>query len=77
MAGNAGNEISLWTILVCWAGAIVSAIVSYILQRRSFAEARQQRAEDKTETRKTLGLNLFHKMMRITSTLEITQTQSR
>jgi hypothetical protein len=60
----------IWSIVSLLAGTVISAIVSYVLQRRSFSEAKEQRAKDKVEARKTLGLTLFHKMMRITSTLE-------
>lgn len=67
MTGDAGNQITIWSIASLLAGTVVSAIVSYLLQRRSFSEAREQRAKDKFEARKTLGLTLFHKMMRITS----------
>jgi hypothetical protein len=70
MTGDAGNQITIWSIVSLLAGTVISAIVSYLLQRRSFSEAREQRAKDKFEARKTLGLTLFHKMMRITSTLE-------
>lgn len=52
-------------------GAAISASVAYLLQRNSFREARRQKEIDKREERRTLGLNLFTKMMRIASTLEI------
>lgn len=71
MPGDAGNQITVWSIVSLLAGTIISAIVSYLLQRRSFSEARQEKEKDKFEARKTLGLNLFHKMIRIASTLEI------
>ncbi len=51
-------------------GAAISALVSYLLQRNSFAEARRQKELDKREERRTLGLNVFTKMIRIASTLE-------
>jgi hypothetical protein len=70
MTGDAGNQVTVWSIVSLLAGTVISAIVSYVLQRRSFSEAKEQRAKDKFEARKTLGLTLFHKMMRITSTLE-------
>ncbi|HEY8123916.1 MAG TPA: hypothetical protein VIF88_00620 [Methylocystis sp.] len=71
MAGDTGTQITAWSVFSVLAGATVSAVVSYVLQQRSFAEARQQKAQDKVETRKTLGLNLFNKMMRIASNSEI------
>jgi hypothetical protein len=52
-------------------GAVISATVSYLLQRNAFAEARRQKEADKREERRALGLNLFTKMMRIASTIEI------
>jgi len=52
-------------------GAAISATVSYLLQRNSFAEARRQKELEKREERRALGLNVFTKMMRIASTLEI------
>jgi hypothetical protein len=52
-------------------GAGISATVSYLLQRNSFAEAHRQKEVDKRDERRTLGLNVFTKMMRIASTLEI------
>ncbi|WP_431203085.1 hypothetical protein ACQ86E_30300 [Bradyrhizobium betae] len=58
-------------------GAAISATVAYILQRNSFAEARRQKAVDKREERLTLGLNVFTKMMRIASTLEILKRSLR
>jgi hypothetical protein len=51
-------------------GAAISAIVSYLLQRNSFGEARRQKESDKKEERRALGLNVFTKMIRIASTLE-------
>jgi len=69
--GDAGNQITIWSIVSLLAGAIISAIVSYLLQRSSFAEARRVKAQEKLEERKTLGLTLFHKMIRMTSTLQI------
>ena len=71
MPGDAGNQITAWSIVSLLAGTIISATVSYLLQRSSFAEARKQKAQEKFETRKTLGLNLFHKMIRIASMLGI------
>lgn len=70
MMGDAGNQITVWSIVSLLTGTVISAVVSYVLQQRSFSEARKQREKDKFEARKTLGLTLFHKMMRITSTLE-------
>jgi hypothetical protein len=52
-------------------GAAISATVSYLLQRNAFAEARRQKESDKRDERRALGLNLFTKMMRIASTIEI------
>jgi hypothetical protein len=52
-------------------GAAISAVVSYWLQRSSFAEARHQKEIDKREDRRTLGLNVLTKMIRIASTLEL------
>lgn len=69
--GDAGNQITIWSIVSLLAGTIISAIVSYLLQRSSFAEARRVKAQEKLEERKTLGLTLFHKMIRMTSTLQI------
>jgi hypothetical protein len=71
MAPDTGNQITLWSVVSVLAGATVSAVVSYVLQQRSFAEARDQKAQDRFETKKTLGLNLFNKMMRIASNTEI------
>jgi hypothetical protein len=71
MAADAGNQITAWSIVSLLAGTVISAIVSYLLQRNSFAEARLQKAEERFDQRKTLGLNLFHKMLRIASTLEL------
>jgi len=66
---DVGNQVTVWSIVSLLAGTVISAIVSYLLQRSSFAEARRQKAQEKLETRKMLGLNLFHKMIRIVSTL--------
>ncbi len=52
-------------------GAAISAVVSYFMQRNSFAEARRQKELDKRDERRTLGLNVLTKMMRIASTLEL------
>ncbi|MGQ0681277.1 hypothetical protein [Bradyrhizobium sp.] len=52
-------------------GAAIGALVSYFLQRNSFAEARRQKELDKREERRTLGLNVLTKMIRIASTLEL------
>jgi phosphate/sulfate permease len=43
MPDDAGNQITVWSIVRPLAGTIISAIVSYLLQRRSFSEARQQK----------------------------------
>jgi hypothetical protein len=69
--GDAGNQITIWSIVSLLVGTIISAIVSYLLQRTSFAEARRVKAQEKLEERKTLGLTLLHKMIRMTSTLQI------
>jgi hypothetical protein len=55
-------------------GATISATISYILQRNSFAEARRQKEADRIEGRKALGLALFQKMIRIASTLRCLST---
>jgi hypothetical protein len=52
-------------------GAFISAVVSYLLQRNSFAEARRQKEIDKREDRRILGLNVLTKMLRIASTIEL------
>lgn len=52
-------------------GAAISATVSYLLQRNSFAEARKQKEADRREERRALGLNVFTKMIRLASTMEI------
>src|SRR4051812_10923466 len=51
-------------------GAAISAVISYLLQRNSFSEARRQREIDKRDERRALALNVLTKMMRIASTLE-------
>lgn len=71
MSSNGAIQITLWSLFSLLGGTIISAIVSYLLQRNSFAEARRQKEQDKLDERKTLGLNLFHKMIRIASTLAI------
>lgn len=50
-------------------GAAISAFVSFLLQRNSFAEARQQKEKDRREVRKALALSLVFKMIRIASDL--------
>jgi hypothetical protein len=50
-------------------GASISALVSFILQRSSFAEARRQKDYDRREVRKALGLALVFKMIRLASEL--------
>lgn len=50
-------------------GAAISATVSFILQRSSFAEARRQKDKDRREVRKALALSLVFKMIRISSDL--------
>ena len=50
-------------------GASISALVSFILQRSSFAEARSQKDNDRREVRKALGLALVFKMIRLASEL--------
>lgn len=52
-------------------GAAISAVVSYLLQRNSFAEARQQKEADRYETRKAQAYSLFFKMIRMHSTIVI------
>lgn len=52
-------------------GAAISASVSFALQRTSFAEARRQKEADKRDERRALGLNVFTKMIRIASTIEL------
>jgi hypothetical protein len=74
MTADSGSQITIWSIVSLLAGTIVSSIVAYLLQRGSFAEARRIKAQDKFEERKTMGLTLYHKMIRIASTLSILQT---
>jgi hypothetical protein len=50
-------------------GAAISAVISYALQRSSFAEARRQKERDRREVRKALALSLVFKMIRISSDL--------
>jgi hypothetical protein len=50
-------------------GAFISALVSFTLQRSSFAEARRQKEYDRREVRKALGLALVFKMIRLASEL--------
>jgi hypothetical protein len=71
MPADTGTQITVWSIVSLLAGTVISAIVSYLLQRNSFGEARRQKAQDKFEERKVLALTLFQKMIRIASTLEI------
>lgn len=52
-------------------GAGISATVSFVLQRTSFAEARRQKEADKREDRRALGLNVFTKMIRLALTIEL------
>jgi hypothetical protein len=68
---DSGNQITIWSVFSLLMGTIVSSIVAYLLQRNSFAEARRLKAQDKLDERKALGLTLFHKMLRIASTLSI------
>jgi hypothetical protein len=42
MTGDAGNQVTVWSIVSLLAGTVISAIVSYVLQRRSFSEAKEQ-----------------------------------
>jgi hypothetical protein len=63
------NQITVWSIVSLLLGTVISAIVSYILQQRSFSEARMEKQKNRFEMRKVLGLNIFHKMLRIASTL--------
>lgn len=71
MITDGPNQLTLWSLFSLLGGTIISALVSYLLQRNSFAEARRLKAQDKQDTRKALALNLFHKMIRIASTLAI------
>jgi hypothetical protein len=50
-------------------GAAISAAVSYLLQRNSFAEARRQKEHDRYEVREAQAYSLFFKMIRIHSTI--------
>ena len=49
-------------------GATISAIVGYLLQRNSFAEARRQKEHDRFEVRKAQAYSLFFKIIRVQST---------
>ncbi len=51
-------------------GAAISALVAYLLQRNSFAEARKQKDADRKEVRKALGLSLMFKMVKVCSELQ-------
>ena len=50
-------------------GAGISATVSFVLQRSSFKEARQQKDKDRRDVRKAQALSLVFKMVRISSDL--------
>lgn len=43
-------------------GACISAVVSFVLQRSSFKEARQQKEKDRRDLRKAYALSLVFKM---------------
>ncbi len=77
MSTDAGNQITAWSIFSLLVGTIISSIVAYVLQRNSFAEARRLKAQDKLDERKALGLTLFHKMIRIASTLGILKSATQ
>jgi hypothetical protein len=66
------NDISWSSVASIMFGAAISAVVSYLLQRNSFAEARRQKEADRFEVRKAQAYSLFFKMIRIHSTIVIT-----
>src|SRR5262249_50477374 len=51
-------------------GATISFLVSYFLQKKSFAEARRIRETERNEKRQAIGYSLLFKMSRIHSDLE-------
>lgn len=52
-------------------GATISALVSYLLQRNAFAEARRQKESDRYEVHRGQAYSLFFKMVRIHSTVAL------
>jgi hypothetical protein len=71
-----GQMLAIWES-ISWSnvasivfGAAISALVSYFLQRNSFAEARRSREKEKNERREAIGGALLFKMIRLTSDLE-------
>jgi hypothetical protein len=67
--GEAIHQISWASAGGVLFGAAISASVSFVLQRSSFAEARRQKDKDRSEIRKVYALSLVFKMIRISSDL--------
>src|SRR5262245_8086188 len=63
------NSISWSGVASIVFGATISAAVEYVLQRNSFAEARQIREVERKEKRQAIGYSLLFKMLRIHSDL--------
>jgi hypothetical protein len=63
------NAVSWSNIASIIFGATISAIVSYLLQRNSFAEARRVKEHERYEVRKAQAYSLFFKMIRIHSNI--------
>lgn len=74
VAGAVTGGITWWTIISAFGGSIfgatVSAVVSFIIQKRNLDAAKRQRDEDKLDLRKARAYSLLFKMIRLASSLE-------
>jgi hypothetical protein len=69
------STITAWAVFSAIGGSIVGSVlggcISYFLQRKNLAAAKEQREADRYEVRKSLAYALFFKMIRIHSTIAL------
>ncbi|MCW5694693.1 MAG: hypothetical protein KIT48_20230 [Pseudolabrys sp.] len=51
-------------------GAVSSAIISYLIQRKNLSAAREQRAEDRKNMRRATGYSILFKMIKLASSVQ-------
>jgi membrane protein YqaA with SNARE-associated domain len=73
MAVEPQSTITAWAVFSALGGSVIGSIIggciSYYLQTKAMAAAKEQREKERFEVRKALGYSLLFKMIRLASDL--------